>query len=97
MAVAVEGHRRRGRDVALGKLAQILRNSRWRPQFLGLLASLPVAVIMLQVWKYCEPLAIGWLFFFAFFGGLGVFWRTPTGRVVVLAMIWGTVIPLPFL
>lgn len=93
----VVAHPHRGSDTMTGGFSNILRKSRWRPYLFGAAASLPLALVMLQVWKYYEPVALGWLVCFAFFGGLGVFWRTPTGRLVVTAITLGTVIPLVFL
>jgi hypothetical protein len=75
------------------KLVQLLQSSRWRPYFLGGLASLPVTAVMLLAWKYCDALAIAWLILYPFLGGLDVFWRTPTRKMISAAVLFGTIVP----
>jgi hypothetical protein len=75
------------------KLVQLLQSNRWRPYLLGGLASLPVTVAMLLAWKYCDALAIAWFFLYPFFGGLGMFWKTPTGKLISAALLFGTIVP----
>jgi hypothetical protein len=76
-----------------GKLRQLLQSSRWRPYFLGALASLPVTAVMLLAWTYCDVVAVAWLVLYGFLGGLDVFWRTPTRKMISAALLLGTVVP----
>ena len=48
---------------------------------------------MLLAWKYCDALAIAWFFLYPFFGGLGMFWKTPTGKLISAALLFGTIVP----
>ena len=80
----------RALSMVSGKLRQLLQSSRWRPYFLGVLGSLPVTAVMLLAWIYCDVMAIAWLVLYGFLGGLGVFWKTPTRKLISAALLFGT-------
>jgi hypothetical protein len=72
---------------------RILLNDRWRPYLIGCVASLPVIVVMLQVWKNWDYLAWAWLCLYAFLDGLDVFWKTYARKLVSTALAVGTLVP----
>jgi hypothetical protein len=75
------------------KLRRLLQSSRWRPYFLGALASLPVTAVMLLAWIYCDVVAVAWLVLYGFLGGLDAFWKTPMSKLISAALLLGTVVP----
>ena len=74
------------------KLTQFLQSSRWRPYLLGSLASLPVTILALQVWKDHYNWALVWVGVCAFLIGARVFWRTPVRKLISTAILLGTLV-----
>lgn len=68
-------------------------DDRWRPYVFGGLAGLPVAVVMVLVWRHWDYLAWVWLIFYMFLAGLDVFWRTYPRKLVSSALMVGTIVP----
>jgi uncharacterized membrane protein YccC len=75
------------------KLVQALQDNRWRPYLLGCLAGVPIAVIMLQVWKNWDYLAWAWLGLFMLCAGL-VPRKRPIAKLILTALAVGTLVPL---
>jgi hypothetical protein len=94
--MVLEAFLQRVGSMVSGKLAQFLKSIRSQPYLLGVLASLPIALMMLQVWKYNAELAVLSLFLPPFMS-LDVFKKTPTRKMVSLAVVCGTMLPLFFL
>lgn len=69
-----------------------LLSDRWRPYFFGSLVGIPVAVLMVQVWRHWDLVAVTWLILYLFLSGLDVFWKTYTRRLVSTALLVGTVV-----
>ncbi|MBI2827044.1 MAG: hypothetical protein HYX69_20400 [Planctomycetia bacterium] len=70
-----------------------LLSDRWRPYFFGCLAGIPVAVVMLQVWRHWDLVAVTWFILYLFLAGLDMFWKTYTRKLVSTALMVGTVVP----
>lgn len=70
-----------------------LLSDRWRPYFFGCLAGLPIAVLMLLVWRHWDLLAVTWFILYLFLGGLDIFWKTYARKLVSTALMVGTLIP----
>jgi hypothetical protein len=68
-----------------------LLSDRWRPYFFGSLVGIPIAVMMVQVWRHWDLVAVTWFTLYLFLGGLDVFWRTYTRKLVSTALMVGTV------
>ena len=69
-----------------------LLSDRWRPYFFGSLVGIPIAVVMVQVWRHWDLVAVTWLTLYLFLSGLDVFWKTYTRKLVSTALMVGTVI-----
>jgi len=69
-----------------------LLSDRWRPYFFGSLVGIPIAVMMVQVWRHWDLVAVTWLILYLFLSGLDVFWKTDTRKVVSTALMVGTVV-----
>jgi len=74
----------------LSTLARLLQNRRWRPYLIGSLGSLPVTILMLQVWKYNDGLAVLLFLLCGVFVQFPMAWRTPTLQVLSTALLLGT-------
>ena len=59
-----------------------LLSDRWRPYFFGSLVGIPMAVVMVQVWRHWDLVAVTWLILYLFLSGLDVFWKTYTRKLV---------------
>jgi hypothetical protein len=68
-------------------------SDRWRPYFFGCLVGLPIAVIMLQVWRHWELAAVTWFILYLFLAGLDIFWKTYARKLVSTALMVGTLVP----
>jgi hypothetical protein len=68
-------------------------SERWRPYVFGGLAGLPIAVMMVLVWRHWDHLASVWLIFYLLLAGLDVFWKTYTRKLVSSALMVGTIVP----
>jgi hypothetical protein len=73
-----------------------LLSDRWRPYFFGCLAGIPVALVMLQVWRHWDYVAVTWLFLYMFLAGLDIFWKNHARKLISTALMVGTIVP-PFL
>jgi len=69
-----------------------LLSDRWRPYFFGSLVGIPIAVVMVQVWRHWDLVAVTWLTLFLFLSGLDVFWKTYPRKLVSTALMVGTVV-----
>lgn len=69
-----------------------LLSDRWRPYFFGSLVGIPIAVMMVQVWRHWDLVAVTWLTLYLFLSGLDVFWKTYTRKLVSTALMVGTVV-----
>jgi hypothetical protein len=67
-------------------LSRVLQNRRWRPYLIGSLASLPVTILMIQVWKYDYGLAALSSLLVGFLLQFRVFWKTPTRQMLSTAV-----------
>jgi hypothetical protein len=69
-----------------------LLSDRWRPYFFGSLVGIPIAVMMVQLWRHWDLVAVTWLILYLFLSGLDVFWKTYTRKLVSTALMVGTVV-----
>ena len=69
------------------------RSDHWRPYLIGGLAGLPIAMMMVLVWRHWNHVGAAWLILYMFLGALDVFWKTYTRKLVSSALVVGTFLP----